>query len=183
MKLRQLKTGLGTLIVTGSSGLIGRVFLDCVGERYTGMGFDRKEPPHPPPKTAHVIACDLSSGESVYAALDEVLAHGHRRIASILHLAVYYSFASLRGSVTSNIEPWRRSRSTSIRPLWDSAIHEQMTRAESYRAGLPCDPAEPFGSLSLATRVMESSRVPPPPLTPSFTMVPASPRIILTTCS
>ncbi|RPH74594.1 MAG: hypothetical protein EHM80_17700 [Nitrospiraceae bacterium] len=58
------------------------------------MGFDRKGPSHPPPKTAHVIACDLSSDESVYTALDEVRRLGHRRIASILHLAAYYSFAS-----------------------------------------------------------------------------------------
>ena len=93
-KTPTIEAELGTLIITGSSGLIGGAFLDRVGESYTGMGFDRKGPPHPPPKTAHVIACDLSSDESVYAALGEVRRLGHRRIASILHLAAYYSFAS-----------------------------------------------------------------------------------------
>mgnify|MGYP007034349047 CR=1 FL=1 len=94
-----------------------------------------------------------------------------------------YTHNSPRGIVTVNVKPWQRARFTSIRPLWDSAIHEQTARAESYGAGLPCDPAGPFGSLSLATRVMEISRVSASPLTPSFTMVPASPRIILITCS
>lgn len=73
---RTIETGLETLIITGSSGLIGSSFLDRVGENYTGMSFDRKGPPHPPPKTAQVIACDLSSEESVYAALDEVRGSG-----------------------------------------------------------------------------------------------------------
>ncbi len=108
--------------------------------------------------------------------------HGAARSSPSPHLRRYANNCP-RGSVTVNGEPWQRSLFTSIRPLWDSAIHEQLARAESYRVGLPCDPAEPFGSVSLATRVMEISRVSASPLTPSFTMVPASPRIILTTCS
>ena len=54
--------GLGTLIITGSSGRIGSSFIDRVGESYTEMGFDREGPPHPPPETEYVIACDLGSG-------------------------------------------------------------------------------------------------------------------------
>lgn len=86
--------GLGTLIITGSSGLIGSAFIAHVGERYTELCLDPKRPPHPPPKTAHVIACDLTSDENLSHALDEVRRLGHRRIASILHLGAYYSFAS-----------------------------------------------------------------------------------------
>ena len=37
-----IETGLGTLIITGSSGRIGSAFLDRIGESYAGMGFDRK---------------------------------------------------------------------------------------------------------------------------------------------
>ena len=94
IRMPPIEKGLEALIITGSSGLIGSAFIDRVGERYTEMGFDRKGPPRPPPKTAHVIACDLSSDESVCAVSDEVRRLGHRRIASILHLAAYYSFAS-----------------------------------------------------------------------------------------
>jgi NAD(P)-dependent dehydrogenase (short-subunit alcohol dehydrogenase family) len=66
-----------TVIVTGSSGLIGSAFLDHIGEDYTEMGFDCKGPPRPAPKTAHVITCDLSSDESVSAALNEVRQLGY----------------------------------------------------------------------------------------------------------
>ena len=89
-----VETGLGTLIITGSSGLIGSAFLDHVGECYRELCLDPKRPPRVPPKTAHVIPCDLTSDENLHQALDEVRRLGHRRIASILHLAAYYSFAS-----------------------------------------------------------------------------------------
>ena len=80
-----IEKGLEALIITGSSGLIGSSFIDRVGENYTEIGFDREGPPHPPPETEHVIACDLSSDESVCLALDEVRRLGHTRIASIIH--------------------------------------------------------------------------------------------------
>ncbi|MGQ0811339.1 MAG: hypothetical protein ACT4OO_08965, partial [Nitrospiraceae bacterium] len=69
--------GLGTLIITGSSGRIGSALIDRVGESYTEMGFDREGPPHPPPETEHVITCDLGSDESVWAALNEVRLLGY----------------------------------------------------------------------------------------------------------
>jgi len=84
---------LKTLIVTGSSGLIGSSLIDHVGESYREIGFDREGPPHPPPRTEHIIDCDLSSDESVRAAFDEVRQLGCTRIASIIHLAAYYSFS------------------------------------------------------------------------------------------
>jgi nucleoside-diphosphate-sugar epimerase len=86
-------TQLGTLIITGSSGLIGSAFIDHVDERYWEMGLDREGPPHPPPETDHVINCDMSSDQSVRAAVDEVRRLGHTRIASVVHLAAYYDFA------------------------------------------------------------------------------------------
>jgi nucleoside-diphosphate-sugar epimerase len=127
------------LIVTGSSGLIGSAFLDRVGESYTGMGFDRKEPPHPPPKTAHVIACDLSSGESVYGALNEVRRRGHRRIASILHLATYYSFASESSPLYEQVT--LRGTERLLHGLRDFEV-EQFIFASTMLAHAPCKPGE-----------------------------------------
>ena len=88
-----IERGLGTLIITGSSGRIGSSFIDRVGENYTEMGFDREGPPHPPLATEYVIACDLARDESVSAALEEVRQLGHRHIVSVIHLAAYYSFS------------------------------------------------------------------------------------------
>ena len=138
-KASTIETGLGTLIITGSSGLIGGAFLDRVGESYTGMGFDRKGPPHPPPKTAHVIACDLSSDESVYAALGEVRRLGHRRIASILHLGAYYSFASESSPLYEQVTV--RGTERLLRGLRDFEV-EQFIFASTMLAHAPCEPGE-----------------------------------------
>ena len=72
------------MIVTGSSGLIGSAFLDRIGEQFVEFGFDREGPPHPPPKTEHVINCDLGSDESVRQALNETRGLGGGRIASVI---------------------------------------------------------------------------------------------------
>ena len=134
-----IETCLETLIITGSSGLIGSAFLDRVGESYKGMGFDRKGPPHSPPKTAHVIACDLSSDESVYAALGEVRRLGHRRIASILHLAAYYSFASESSPLYEQVTV--RGTERLLRGLRDFEV-EQFIFASTMLAHAPCEPGE-----------------------------------------
>jgi nucleoside-diphosphate-sugar epimerase len=138
-KTPTIENGLGTLIITGSSGLIGGSFLDRVGESYTGMGFDCKGPPHPPPKTAHVIACDLSSDESVFAALDEVHRLGHRRIASILHLAAYYSFASESSPMYEQVTV--RGTERLLRGLHDFEV-EQFIFASTMLVHAPCEPGE-----------------------------------------
>jgi nucleoside-diphosphate-sugar epimerase len=134
-----IETGLETLIITGSSGLIGSAFLDRVGEGYRGIGFDRKGPPHPPPKTAHVIACDLSSDKSVYAALAEVRRLGHRRIASILHLGAYYSFASESSPLYEQVTV--RGTERLLHGLRDFEV-EQFIFASTMLAHAPCEPGE-----------------------------------------
>ena len=136
-KTPTIEKGLETLIITGSSGLIGSAFIDRAGERYTEMGFDRKGPPHPPPKTAHVIACDLSSDESVYAALDEVRRLGHRRIASILHLAAYYSFASESSPLYEQVTV--RGTERLLHGLRDFEV-EQFLFSSTMLAHAPCEP-------------------------------------------
>lgn len=84
---------LPTILVTGSSGLIGSSLIDRLGEDYLEIGFDREGPPHPPPTTDRVIDCDLTSDDSVRDALDRVRRSGHARIASVVHLAAYYDFS------------------------------------------------------------------------------------------
>jgi nucleoside-diphosphate-sugar epimerase len=138
-KTPTIEAGLGALIITGSSGLIGSAFLDRIGASYTGIGFDRKGPPHPPPKTAHVIACDLSSDKSVYAALAEVRRLGHRRIASILHLGAYYSFASESSPLYEQVTV--RGTERLLHGLRDFEV-EQFIFSSTMLAHAPCEPGE-----------------------------------------
>jgi nucleoside-diphosphate-sugar epimerase len=132
-----IEKSLETLIITGSSGLIGSAFIDRVGENYTEMGFDRKGPPRQPPKTAHVIACDLSSDESVCAELKEVRRLGHRRIASILHLAAYYSFASESSPLYEQVTV--RGTERLLHGLRDFEV-EQFLFSSTMLAHAPCEP-------------------------------------------
>lgn len=131
--------GLGTLIITGSSGRIGSAFIDRVGATYTEMGFDREGPPHPPPETEHVIACDLSSDESVRAALDKVRRLGHRRIASLIHLAAYYSFSGEPSTQYEQVTV--RGTERLLDGLRDFEV-EQFIFSSTMLVHAPCKPGE-----------------------------------------
>lgn len=81
-----------TVIVTGSSGLIGSAVVNRLARTFTVVGFDRAGPPHPPP-TAESIAVDLASDESVREGLARVRHAYGQQIASVVHLAAYYDFS------------------------------------------------------------------------------------------
>jgi nucleoside-diphosphate-sugar epimerase len=132
-----IETGLGTVIITGSSGLIGSAFLAHAGERYTELCLDFKGPPCSAPKTAHIIPCDLTSDEGLDQALDEVRRLGHRRIASILHLAAYYSFASESSPLYEQVNV--RGTERLLHGLRDFEV-EQFIFASTMLVHAPCEP-------------------------------------------
>ena len=132
-----IETGLETVIITGSSGLIASAFLAHAGERYTELCLDSKGPPRLAPKTAHIIPCDLTSDENLHQALDEVLRLGHRRIASILHLAAYYSFASESSPLYEQVNV--RGTERLLHGLRDFEV-EQFIFASTMLVHAPCEP-------------------------------------------
>jgi nucleoside-diphosphate-sugar epimerase len=134
-----IEKGLGTLIITGSSGRIGSAFIDRVGDTYTEMGFDLEGPPSPPPETEHVINCDLSSNKSVWAALDEIRRLGHKRLASVIHLAAYYSFSGEPSPLYEQVTV--RGTERLLHGLRDFEV-EQFIFSSTMLVHAPCEPGE-----------------------------------------
>lgn len=81
-----------TILVTGSSGLIGSALCNRFGDRFNVVGFDREGPPYPPP-VAECVSVDLSSDKSVEAGLERVRIGYGERLASVIHLADYHDFS------------------------------------------------------------------------------------------
>jgi len=80
------------IVVTGSSGLIGSAVIERLRRRYQLIGFDRDGNSQPPPEVEG-ICVDLASDESVKRGLARVRYAYGERIASVVHLAAYYSFS------------------------------------------------------------------------------------------
>jgi nucleoside-diphosphate-sugar epimerase len=81
-----------SVLITGSSGLIGSAVAERFATRYNVIGFDLHGPPHPPP-TADCVEVDLRSEDSVRDGLRQARDRHGKRIASVIHLAAYYDFS------------------------------------------------------------------------------------------
>jgi nucleoside-diphosphate-sugar epimerase len=128
----------GTVIITGSSGLIGSTLVSCLAARYRVVGFDLERPPHPPP-VAECVCVDLTSDESVQAGLDRVR-HGYgERIASVIHLAAYYDFSGEPSSKYEEITVQGTGRL--LRGLAAFQV-EQFVFSSTMLVHAPCEPSE-----------------------------------------
>ena len=79
------------VLLTGATGFLGRALSAALAAAgYTLVGLDRT-----PKKLAHAesLRCDLTSDESVDAALREVKERHGTRVAAVVHLAGYYDFS------------------------------------------------------------------------------------------
>src|SRR5215207_9927123 len=81
-----------TVLVTGSTGLIGSRVVKALSASYHIVGLDVK-----PPKVATLatdfVSCDLTKAASVADALRKVADQWGRDVASVIHLAAYYDFS------------------------------------------------------------------------------------------
>lgn len=81
-----------TVVITGSSGLIGAALAVRLAPAYDVVGFDRPGAPYPPAQI-ECIDLDVTSDESVRDGLRLVRERHGDRIASTVHLAAYYDFS------------------------------------------------------------------------------------------
>jgi nucleoside-diphosphate-sugar epimerase len=81
-----------TILVTGSSGLIGSAMAARLAKEFRVVGFDREGPPHPPP-TVEWVSVDMTSDESMQQGLQSVHERHGIRLASVIHLAAFFDFS------------------------------------------------------------------------------------------
>ncbi len=79
------------IIVTGSCGRIGTEVVKRLNAKYTVVGFDLLSCPLP--GQDDLIQVNLASDESVKHAFDQIQSRYGTSIASVIHLAAYYSFS------------------------------------------------------------------------------------------
>jgi nucleoside-diphosphate-sugar epimerase len=81
-----------TVLVTGSTGLIGSRVVRALSKSYRVVGLDVKPPKESEPGT-DFVTCDLTKSASVAGALRHVTDQYGPDIASVIHLAAYYDFS------------------------------------------------------------------------------------------
>ena len=129
-----------TVIVTGSSGLIGRAFIERAVARFRLVGFDREGPPHPPLE-AECVCVDLTSDGSVAQGLERVRIGYGTRIAAVIHLAAYYSFSGEPSPLYEKITV--RGTERLLRALQGFEV-EQFVFSSSMLVHAPTEPGRPI---------------------------------------
>ena len=98
-----------TILVTGSSGLIGAPVVKRLAEGFRVVGFDKEGGKHHPPAVAECVCVDLTSDESLKGGLERLRRGYGDRIASVIHLAAYYDFSGEPSPKYEDITIARRS--------------------------------------------------------------------------
>jgi nucleoside-diphosphate-sugar epimerase len=127
-----------TILVTGSSGLIGYPLTNRLAEEFRVIGFDRQGPPHPPP-AAECVCVDLTSEGSVQQALERVRQGYGSHVASVIHLAAYYDFSGNPSSKYDEITVKGTERL--LRGLQSFEI-EQFVFSSTMLVHAPCQPGQ-----------------------------------------
>lgn len=125
------------ILITGCSGRIGFKAAERFSKDYQIVGFDVLLAAHLP--GVELVAMDMATDKGVQEALDYVMKNYGRRIASVIHLAAYYSFATKWSSQYDRItvEGTRRL----LKGLQSFAV-EQFIFSSSMLVHRPCHPGE-----------------------------------------
>ena len=81
------------IVVSGSSGLIGTSLIHRLAKQYQVVGLDNVGYPFPPVE-AECVCIDITSDDSMNRAFSRIRYAYGNQIASVVHLAAYYSFST-----------------------------------------------------------------------------------------
>lgn len=81
------------ILVTGSAGRVGAAVIKKLGSEHRIVGFELMNALYAS-ANEELVPCDISSDESVAQALNHIRNFYGNKIASVIHLAAYYSFTN-----------------------------------------------------------------------------------------
>lgn len=129
-----------TVIVTGSSGLIGAALIRRIARDVQVVGFDRAGDPYPPVE-AECVCVDMTSDASVQTGLARVRYAYGEHIASVVHLAAYYDFSGEPSSKYDAITV--RGTERLLRGLQEFQV-EQFVFSSTMLVHAPTEPGRPI---------------------------------------
>ncbi|HSX11783.1 MAG TPA: NAD(P)-dependent oxidoreductase [Chlamydiales bacterium] len=132
------------VIVTGSCGRIGSNVVRKLGDQYRIVGFELLKAIYASP-AEELVPVDLSSDESVHQAFTHIRATYGNRIASVIHLAAYYSFDQQHSPLYETVTVQGTERL--LKALQTFEV-DQFIFSSTMLVHAPCQPGHPINENS-----------------------------------
>lgn len=130
-----------TILITGSSGLIGSRLVGRFRSRHHVFALDVEEPEEQLPENAEFQEIDLTSDASVRAAVERIDRRRPGPIASVVHLAAYYDFSGEPSPLYEEVTVRGTERLLrAVRPLEP----EQFVFSSTMLVHAPKEPGDPI---------------------------------------
>jgi nucleoside-diphosphate-sugar epimerase len=128
----------GIVVVTGSSGFIGRALVDKLAESYSVVGLDLFEPKQLQP-SASFERVDLMAQDGVQKAMGNIRKRHGARLASVIHLAAYFDLTGEPNPKYEQITVRGTERLISVLQAFEVEQFVFASSMLSHRAGRPGD--------------------------------------------
>lgn len=130
-----------SVIVTGSSGLIGSAVVERLAPRYHVIAMDKVRPLSELPAGAEYIEIDVGSDAGVNRAMRTLANRRQGPIASLVHLASYHDFSGKPSDLYEQVTV--RGTERVLRAAIEMAA-EQFVFASTMLVHRPCEPGHPI---------------------------------------
>jgi nucleoside-diphosphate-sugar epimerase len=127
------------VLITGSSGMIGKAVGARLAGAYRVVGFDRPGGPKPP-ESVEAVDVEMTSDESVRAGLRQIHDRHGGNIASVIHLAAYYDFSGEPSPLYEQVTVQGTARL--LRGLRDDFTVGQFVFSSTMLVHQPCEPGQ-----------------------------------------